>query len=54
MQILAHDHHAQPGRADVLLRAGIDQAELRPTSIGRDRMVEDMSATSGTAPTRGT
>jgi hypothetical protein len=52
-QVLAHDHHGQAGGADVFLRARIDQPNLAHID-GRDRMLDDMSATSGTPPVSGT
>jgi hypothetical protein len=46
-QVAVDDDQRDAGRADVLLRAGVDQANFS-TLTGRDRMCDDMSATSGT------
>src|SRR6266571_7318435 len=37
-QVLAHDHDRQAGRTDVLLRAGVDQAEFRYVDRPRQEM----------------
>ena len=52
-QVLADDHQRDTGRAQVLLRAGVDQRVTSDTSIGRLKMSDDVSLTSGTSPTSG-
>ena len=52
-QVLPDDDQRNPGRADVLLCARVDDAEPADTSSGRDRIVLDMSETSGTSPASG-
>ena len=56
-QIVAHDHEREACRADVLLRAGVDQTELRHVDrprqdgrrhVGDQRHVAGISARSGT------
>ena len=44
----------KPGGTDVLLRAGVDEPELRHIDRAATGCVEDMSATSGTPPLSGT
>ena len=52
-QVVAQDDERHAGRAEVLLRAGVDQRRSVRTSIGRLKMSDEASQTSGTAPASG-